>query len=192
MKRKLSDYLPDFARECAELRGIAAGEEGELTAAWRAADALLDDQFVTVAGREGLTRWERILGLTPKGTDSLDARRGAILARLNERLPYTLPRLRELLETLCGAGNATATVTDYTLTVRVALPAKGQFGAVVSLLERVAPCHLRLEAVQCYNTHRDLGRFPHGALTQWTYHQLRNEVLPNGNENSPLRLDKAL
>lgn len=181
MERRLSDYLPHFLRDCAELRGITAGEQVELERAWRAADTLLDDQFVPTAGRGGLARWESILALSPKGTDTLDHRRGAVLARLNERLPYTLPRLRELLETVCGAGNVTAVVTDYTLTVRVALPAKGRFEAVGSLLERVTPYNLALDLIQLYNTHGELGRFTHGGLSPLTHEQLRNEVLPNGN-----------
>lgn len=187
MERRLIEYLPLFLRDCAQLQGIAEVEQTEFVRAWSAAEALLDDQFVPTAGRAGLARWEKLLELSPKGTDTLEQRRGAVLARLNERLPYTLPRLRELLDTVCGAGHCTAAVEDYTLTVTVALEAKEKYDTVASLLERVTPCNLALSLIQRYNTHGELGRFTHGGLSRFSHHQLRNEVLPYGNENDPLR-----
>ena len=145
MERKLVDYLPTVVRGYEEFQAIVAAQQPELERAWEQADRLLDDQFLSTAGEVGLSRWEKILGITPKGTESLDDRRFRVQARLNERLPYTLLRLREILDTLCGVGGSTAMVQDYTLTVRVALTAKGNYTDVASLLERVAPENLVID-----------------------------------------------
>ena len=104
MERKLIDYLPYAVRDFKEYEGIMESEQPEFDQAWGNADDLLNNQFISTAGNVGLSRWEKILEITPKGTDSLEDRRFRILTRINEELPYTLPQLRNILETLCGPG----------------------------------------------------------------------------------------
>ena len=108
MDRKLINYLPYVVRDYAEFKGISEAEQPEFESAWDSSDDLLNNQFISTAGNLGLSRWEKILGITPKGTDTLEDRRFRILTRLNEELPYTLPQLRNILETLCGSGNYSA------------------------------------------------------------------------------------
>ena len=96
MDRKLINYLPYVVRDYAEFQGITGAEQPEVETAWAAADDLLANQFIKTAGNLGLSRWEKILGITPKGTDTLDDRRFRVLARMKEALPSTLPQLRVL------------------------------------------------------------------------------------------------
>ena len=191
MERELIDYLPPVVRGYEEFQAIVAAQQPELERAWAQAENLLDNQFLSTAGEVGLSRWERILEITPKGTESLDDRRFRVQARLNERLPYTMRRLREILTTLCGVGGSTATVQDYTLVVRVALTAKSNYTDVAALLERVAPENLAIDLSLLYNTHAKLARFTHAELSRFTHEQLRNEVLPNGEEDGASGLDAA-
>ncbi|WP_369681129.1 hypothetical protein [Anaerotruncus colihominis] len=44
-----------------------------------------------------------MLGIRPRGTDSVEARRAAVLARLNEQLPFTERTLRLMLDGVCLA-----------------------------------------------------------------------------------------
>ena len=121
MDRKLINYLPYVVRDYAEFQGITGAEQPEFENAWAAADDLLSNQFIKTAGNLGLSRWEKILGITPKGTDTLDDRRFRVLTRLNEELPYTLSQLRIILENLCGKNNYYADVEEgtYQLLVRI-------------------------------------------------------------------------
>ena len=80
MERKLINYLPYVVRDYAEFQGITGAEQPEFEAAWAAAEDLLSNQFIKTAGNLGLSRWEKILGITPKGTDTLDDRRFRVLA----------------------------------------------------------------------------------------------------------------
>lgn len=181
MERKLIDYLPTFLREYAELRGVMDGEQPEFERAWNAADAVLDNQFIYTADSDGLSRWESLLGITPKGTYTLDERRFNILTRINQELPYTLPQLRVMLEALCGTGNYTARVTDYVLLVKIALVAKNSFDDVADLLDRITPVNMVIDLQQIYNTHAEVGRYTHAALAAWTHSQIRSEVFTDGN-----------
>ncbi len=182
MERKLIDYLPHVVRDYAEYQGLTAGEQPEFERAWDRADELLDNQFVLTAGNLGLSRWEEILGIVPKATDTLDDRRFRVLTRLNEKLPYTLPQLQKILQILCGEGNFSAEMEaeTYELIVKIGLAAKQNFRDVEALLERVSPENLIINLSQLYNTHAGLGRFTHVQLTAHSHHDLRNEVLQNG------------
>ena len=142
-------------------------------------EELLHNQFIKTAGGLGLSRWEKLLGIIPKGTETLEERRFKILTRLNERLPYTLPQLKNILETLCGAGNYSAEVMEgtYQLVVKIGLAAKSSFSDVEALLERVVPRNMIVNLLQLYNTYAEIGRFTHGQLAAYTHNQLRNEVM---------------
>lgn len=179
MDRKLINYLPYVVRDYAEFQGITGAEQPEFENAWAAVDDLLNNQFITTAGNLGLPRWEKILGITPKGTDTLDDRRFRVLTRLNEELPYTLPQLRVILETLCGAGNYSAIGEEgtYILVVKIGLAAKKNFSDVEALLQRVVPANMVVDLSQLYNTHAELGRFTHAQLAAFTHDHLRNGVM---------------
>jgi len=179
MERKLIDYLPYVIRDYAEFQGIMGSEQPEIEKAWNTTDDLLDNQFIPTAGNMGLSRWEKILGITPKGTDSLEDRRFRILTRINEELPYTLPQLRNILETLCGKGNYSADVEEgtYQLLVKIGLAAKKNFQDVQTLLKRVAPVNLVLVVQQLFNIHQVLGGFTHAQLAWYTHSEVRTEEL---------------
>ena len=154
MERKLIDYLPYVIRDYAEFQGIMGSEQPEFEKAWEFMGDLLDNQFISTAGKTGLSRWEKILGITPKGTDSLEDCRFRILARINEELPYTLLQLRNILETLCGKGNYSADLEEgtYQLFVKIGLAAKSNFNDVESLLNRVVPANIVVILLLLYNT----------------------------------------
>lgn len=107
----------------------------------------------------------------------MDDRRFRVLTRLNEELPYTLPQLRVILESLCGAGNYSADVADYTLLVKVGVAAKKNFQDVQTLLKRVAPVNLVLVVQQLFNIHQVLGGFTHAQLAWYTHSEVRTEEL---------------
>lgn len=182
MERKLIEYLPDVVRDYAEFQGLTAGEQPEFEQVWDQADELLENQFILTAGNLGLSRWEKILGVVPKATDTLDDRRFRILARLNEELPYTVPQLRNILKMLCGEGNFSAEIETgtYELTVKIGLAAKSNFRDVETLLGRISPENLIINLSQLYNAHARLNQFTHAQLAAYSYYDLRNEVLKDG------------
>ncbi len=71
MERKLIDYLPYVIRDYAEFQGIMGSEQPEIEKAWNTTDDLLDNQFISTAGNVGLSRWEKILEITPRGLTAL-------------------------------------------------------------------------------------------------------------------------
>ena len=188
MERNMLDYLPDTLRPYRELRAMAAGWQALFDGLWRAADQALDDQFVTSAGEYGLSRWESMLGIRVKGTESLDKRRARVLSRLLEQLPFTMRGLLVQLETLCGGDGFTVELREgnNVLYVRCPLALKQYREDARGLLERIVPAALRIDFDLERNTHSKLAAFTHRELAQYTHHNLEEEVMIHAGTDSEL------
>ncbi len=173
------DYLPPVLREIGDFAEIANAEQAQFDALGAARGGMADDIFLTTLTENGAARWEKLLGITPKGTDALELRRFRILTKLNEQTPYTMASLNEKLKNLCGEGGYTVSLDAgrYTLTVRVALAAKGFYDEVDALLERVVPANMAVDLSLLYNQYITLSAFTYGHLAGYTYYQLRNEAI---------------
>jgi hypothetical protein len=181
-RNNLIDYLPPFIRTIRECESIMNdGEQPEIELAWEAIENTMNDQFISDATENGVQRWERILGIVPKSTWTLEERKFTLLSKVNEKLPFTITTLREQLKTLCGENNYSADVDGYTLIVRVALAAKNNIDDVASLLERIVPANMVIDLSIKYNPHETLENHTHEELHAYTHEQLRNEVIANGN-----------
>lgn len=173
------NYLPNVIKEFREFKALAIAENPELIALWEVLENVMNDQFVNDSTENGVKRWESILKIVPRGTDSLDIRKFRILTRLNEQLPYTMTTLENQLLTLCGADGYSVELENenYTLIVKVNLIAKGKFNEVDALLNRTVPANIVIDLRLLYNQHSTLKQFTHGQLKAFTHKQLRNEVL---------------
>lgn len=182
MDRKLIEYLPLYVRDYKEIQEIMKTDELEISEMWKCLEGLLNDQFVQVSTDAGLARWETILGIIPKNTDTFDERRFRILARLNEQLPYTVPTINEQLSSLCGKDGYLFLLDNdnYSITVKLALSNKNNFEDVMDYLRRVVPANMEIIISLLYNTYNILSQFTHSQLSRYTYAQLREHVLEKG------------
>lgn len=182
MRKKLQDYLPPILLKTYEFPLLCEIEQPEIDRLHDAADAVLDAQFISTAGETAIARYEKIFGITPMDTDTLDERRFKVLTRINTQLPFSVRRLRQQLATLCGADGYRMEIDGgkYTLTVKVALTAKRNQQAVEELLADIVPANMVCTTSLLYNQHADLTRFTHAQLALLTHFEIREEVLPDG------------
>lgn len=182
MRKKLQDYLPSILLKTYEFPLLCDTEQPEIDRLRDAADAVLDAQFISTAGETAIARYEKIFGITPMDTDTLDERRFKVLAKINAQLPFSVRRLRQQLATLCGEDGYKLEVSGgrYTLTVKVALTAKRNQQAVEELLADIVPANMVCTTSLLYNQHADLTRFTHAQLALLTHFEIREEVLPDG------------
>lgn len=182
MRKKLQDYLPPILLKTYEFPLLCDTEQPEIDRLRDAADAVLDAQFISTAGETAIARYERIFGITPMDTDTLAERRFKVLAKINAQLPFSVRRLRQQLETLCGADGYKLELDGdrYTLTVKVALTAKRNQQAVEELLADIVPANMVCTTSLLYNQHADLTRFTHAQLALLTHFEIREEVLLDG------------
>lgn len=182
MERKLLDYYPDYLKEFREIRELSAAEQLEFNILWGRERDLLNDQFPSTATEAGISRWEKILSITPKASAILDERRFLILTRLAEELPYTMQMLRQQMASLCGKNGYTLLLKneEYTLIVRVALTVRNSFNDVESLLKRIMPANLKIDLSLLYNQNFKISRFTHAQLHGLNHYDIRNEVIADG------------
>ena len=176
--RFLIDYLPPFMREYAEMKQIMSAEQPEFDNLYDSCEQMLSDQFIMYASENGVKRWESIMRVTPKDTDSLETRRFRLLTKLHQELPYTMRKLKESLTTLCGAGNFFIDLQpeNYHIEIRLALKNADDYKEVVDLLVKMIPANLTQWVQIMYNNHELLGQFTHAEMAAYTHEQLRNEV----------------
>lgn len=182
MSKPLKDYLPPVLLTTCEFPLLCYGEQPEFDALAAGVTEVLDAQFVMTAPLRGVERYEKIFGIVPQDTDTLDERRFRILSKVNAQLPYTIRRLHQLLETLCGKSGYRLILNHnaYLLEVKVELTAKRNLYAVQEMLRSCVPANMVMQCTLLYNQHSTLARFTHAQLAAYTHEQLRNEVLPHG------------
>lgn len=176
--RLLTDYLPPFMRDFHQMHQIMTVEQPEVDGLWNACGNVMSDQFVMDATENGVRRWERLVGVTPRDTDTLDERKFRILTVMNQKLPYTMNRLKETLTTICGAGNfhIELNAAEYHIEIKLALTNVNNYQEVVDLLSNMIPANMTQWVQIMYNDHATLGQFTHEQLAAFTHNQLRTEV----------------
>ena len=182
MDRRLIDYLPPYVQEYVEIREIMKAEQPEFEAAWVACENALNNQYIRDMDVYGVTRWESMLGIVPKATDTLEERKFRILTRLNSELPYTLARLKEALITLCGIDGFTIELqaAQYHIIVKLAVSNKNNYDDVVDLLKKMIPANMTQYVEMMYNNYILVGLYTHEQLASFTHNQIRNEVFTDG------------
>ena len=174
--------VPDVLKDVREIKALINTENSEMNLLSAALALYLNNTFVDSADEYGIGRWESILNILPKLTDTLDERRFRVLSRINEQLPFTLRSLEQQLSTLCGPEGYTVELfhEQYLLKVRVALTAKSKIEDVRALLNRIVPANMVIDLDLLYNQHSDFDGFTHEELSVYTHQQLRDEVISHG------------
>lgn len=186
MRKKLQDYLPPILLKTYEFPLLCDTEQPEFDRLAEAADAVLDAQFLSTAGEYAISRYEKIFGVVPQDTDTLNERRFKVLTKINTQLPFSVRRLRQQLATLCGDDGYKLEVNGgkYTLAVKVALTAKRNQQAVEELLADIVPANMVCTMSLLYNTWEQIKRLTWGELKKLTWREIKEEVLPDGTEDT--------
>jgi hypothetical protein len=176
--RKLIHYLPQFMQNYVEMQEITNTEQVEVDKLWSKTEDLLSNQFILEAKEIGIVRWESMLKISPKDTDTLEERRFRILTRLNQELPYTMTKLKEALTALCGVDGFFIDLqpANYHIDVKLVLENANNHQSVVDVLKKMIPANLTQNVVVMYNPHRVIGRMTHAQLAAYTHDQVRKEA----------------
>ncbi|MBR2743454.1 MAG: DUF2313 domain-containing protein [Clostridia bacterium] len=117
MERRIIDYLPYFIRRFDVYEALCSGEQAEFESLWDETDRALSNQFIYTADEYGISRAEAMMGIVPKGTDSLERRRSRVSAMWFNDMPLTMRWLGLWLDKMCGTGAHSESADGYTLEV---------------------------------------------------------------------------
>ncbi len=172
-------YMPQYMAQLREMQELYRLLQGEFDTMYFIKDKYMNECFVLTCEDYGLERYEKILGIVPPLTDSVEDRRLRVLAALNGDTPYTFERVYEKLKLLCGENNVYMEYAKdiYTLRVMVQLDAKSKYSSVIKMLREMIPCNISLICTLAYNRHSTLAPFTHKALSAYTHSGLVEEVI---------------
>lgn len=171
-------WLPKHLARMEEWKAICAAYDVLLSEAWQALDDIHANMAIDSLTEGGCEAWESLLGIIPGKYDTLEERRYRIQTWWTQELPYTVPKLDEMLKHLCGDGNYDIVVDsrNYRVTIKLGLSNEENYADVESLLARVLPANLERTVLIMFNTHNVLAAFTHTHLATMTHEQLRTEV----------------
>lgn len=180
-KANIKHYFPDVLANAVEFKEFAKTVDPELNCIIGLLVEKALNTFVFDLDADGATRWEDMLKLIPRSTDTLNDRRMAILVKITPNAPYTYKKLEILLDGICGEGNYSIDLKhdQYYIKILIALGVKRQRQTAEYMLRCILPANLTIEIDLMYNRHIDLKRFTHRRMKElmYTHHDLKAEVL---------------
>lgn len=172
---ELREYWIEEIRNTKEFSLLADLEEEELNRLSDTIEGLLDDQFISTARERGISRREKMLGITPYADDSLETRRFRVYGNWNSSLPYSYKVLLERLDSICGEGGYTAELNcgEYSLLVKVELVVKRMEEDVRNILHTMCPANLLITVELRYRQHKELNPKTHSELRVHNHEYLK-------------------
>lgn len=143
----LSYWMP-ILRNIKEFKEIAIAEEPELRYILEAIDRTLANMFIDTMDESAVSRYERMMGIYPDASDTLDTRRFRVKTKWNDYVPYTETELYRRLVSICGSPDLfdiEEHYKEYLLKVTTHVGVKGSFDMVASTLDDMIPANLLLE-----------------------------------------------
>lgn len=95
-------YLPPLIARMPEYQNISISDDAELEKLWEELDRKIANDYFETADEDGIARFEKLLGITPSASDSLEVRRLRVKTQWLNMIPYTMNTLRRKLDELVG------------------------------------------------------------------------------------------
>lgn len=156
MSTDIIKYMPFVLADIEEFGQITSAQNPEFDRNYNFQEKWLRNRFVKSADEDGIKLFEELLKLKPVATDTLEDRRVRVIAKLNERLPYTEIRLKRMLAAICGWDGYELKLEDLVLTVYLAMQSNSQTLTIYDLLNRIVPMNVLLRIIQLLETYCDV------------------------------------
>lgn len=187
MKREvdLVSYLPPFMAEYGEINAVLTAENPEFEAAWRAADSVLYNEFISTADEDGIARFEKMTGVLPSQGDTLEIRRARVMSKWLSRLPYTMKMLITQLQILCGGDDFTVKrkFEGYQIDITTHLREYSQVVELGKLLGEMIPANIKIVSLNITAIKADGAAVVYSGFKLWGKHKkIKTEVKNYGLE----------
>ena len=100
----IRDYVPSIYKDVIEMEAIVDTNDQLLDTEESFLDDLENSQFIVTAPEHAISEYEKLLNIYPLNTDSIEFRRIRIMNRLSMTPPFSLPYLKQKLNTIIGEG----------------------------------------------------------------------------------------
>lgn len=147
----LMEVLPSYFRPILEFQEIMKTEGKAAEEVERTADRLSDNCFIQTCDEATLAYYERLLQISNIGA-TLEERRRILLLQWNMESLYTLPKLKEFLESAAGKGNyeIKCFYNEYLVKIWISDQTAAMLGTLYNTIFRMIPAHIILEVYGRY------------------------------------------
>lgn len=175
----ISKWFDPKLADLADMQEIIKAVDAELDNVRTEQARILNNFFIQTADETAITRYEKMLGILPKASETLDDRRFRLLTLYKGDLPYTYLALKHELEDIVGAENLEMTLDPAacTLEVYIGLAVRSQCDTVYDIVKKMLPANIALTYSLKYNQHGTLAKYTHAQLAELTHYHLRNQIM---------------
>ena len=179
---KLIERLPPFLQDKIEYIKICDTTEPNISDIWIKIDEIYKNLFLYELNIYGVKRWEKILKITPKASESLEDRRFRIINKFLNKVPFTIRSLENILDTLLGKNNYKMDYCNdtFTLTIRVRTLVEHRLEELRKTLREIVPTNIVIEDKILFNKHIEISNYTHEELEIFTHKNLREDELLTG------------
>lgn len=141
----LSKHYPQTIGELEEFIQIAKVENKNFNKVRIDLQKIFSTRFIHDLDDDGIARWEKMLKLKRQRTDDLELRRMRVLAKINNTLPYTWNSLRQLLDSVFGAGKYHLSLDQQDYVIELLIPSeRNYYKELNNILEPMVPLNIWL------------------------------------------------
>lgn len=139
----VTHYYPSVIAPAKEFQELGRTENAEFSLIWDDFWAVMINGFVWCFSEAGAARWEKMLGITPSAGASLEARREAILFKINNQKPYTERYLQRTIASVYGEQvHVRCDYNKYTLYVDASAGARRDWYSLSRWLRGIIPANI--------------------------------------------------
>lgn len=140
----IRDYVPSIYKDVTEMEVIVGVNDELLDNEEEILDDLENSQFIVNAPEHAVSEYEKLLNIYPLNTDSIEFRRVRIMNRLSMTPPFSLPYLREKLNTIIGVGkyNCYIDYDNYTLYVESSATNQSYVNETYVTINKLKPANI--------------------------------------------------
>lgn len=170
----LIKYMPPFLKEVREFKEIFGAEDIQIEKLNNQINSMLREVIVKTAEDYGLRRYEKIYGIT-RPAETLEARRMAILLKMNNRVAYTYKWMIQTLNEAIGAENykITTDFNNYKMNIEIALNYTEAAELLKNDLVKQMPANIELD----YRLTSKINCISGAIISQQTYMVLNTEKM---------------
>ena len=140
MQTMILNHYPSVIKQIEEIKQIANAEDIEFSKLNLSADKVIKNMFILTADKTGVERFEHLLRITPKGTQSLEERKAVILFQANRRKMSLMELQTMLLDYLPGVQFFIDKV-EMKLTVTIGIDA-GRVEILRNIIDEILPLEI--------------------------------------------------
>lgn len=157
-KTRMFNYYTQVIQAISEFKAIIDGEYPEFEDISNGKDTVLTNSYLMTMGEDRIKQWERVFGIKPLESSTIDDRRDVIIARIRGQGKFNSALINSIVNTFTG-GTAESWVKDSVLYVSITPPPTNKqfvFSNVEQEIAKKLPAHLGLQISRNYYRWSDI------------------------------------